>query len=350
MKKNSILFDQAIYFSYTIAHSTNKTERTSVYQNITHTERRKILRLSVYCEEKMNEAHIIKIASELHLAPKQVRGTAMLLDEGATVPFIARYRKEATGSLDEVAITAIRDRLTQLADLDKRRDAIVKALEERGQLTDELKEKLIAAESLTVLEDIYLPYRPKRRTRATIAREKGLESLAKLIFDQDARDPATEATAFVNSEKGVDSVEDALAGARDIIAEWVNEDQTARTKMRDLYTNSGIFKTKVIPGKEEEGIKYKDYFDWEESVSEAPSHRILAMRRGEKEGFLILHVNPPEDKALSLLEALFVKGDGLASQQVRMAVHDSYKRLLSLSMETEIRIATKERADRKSVV
>ncbi len=297
----------------------------------------------------MNEAHIIKIASELHLAPKQVRGTALLLDEGATVPFIARYRKEATGSLDEVAITTIRDRLIQLADLDKRRDAIVKALEERGQLTDELKEKLIAAESLAVLEDIYLPYRPKRRTRATIAREKGLEPLAKLIFDQDARDPATEATAFVNSEKGVDSGEDALAGARDIIAEWINEDQTARTKMRDLYTNSGIFKTKVIPGKEEEGIKYKDYFDWEESVSEAPSHRILAMRRGEKEGFLILHVNPPEDKALSLLEALFVKGDGLASQQVRMAVHDSYKRLLSLSMETEIRIATKERAEVEAI-
>ncbi|GAB62979.1 MAG: RNA-binding transcriptional accessory protein [Candidatus Jettenia sp.] len=297
----------------------------------------------------MNEAHIIKIASELHLAPKQVRGTALLLDEGATVPFIARYRKEATGSLDEVAITTIRDRLIQLADLDKRRDAIVKALEERGQLTDELKEKLIAAESLAVLEDIYLPYRPKRRTRATIAREKGLEPLAKLIFDQDARDPATEATAFVNSEKGVDSGEDALAGARDIIAEWINEDQTARTKMRDLYTNSGIFKTKVIPGKEEEGIKYKDYFDWEEPVSEAPSHRILAMRRGEKEGFLILHVNPPEDKALSLLEALFVKGDGLASQQVRMAIHDSYKRLLSLSMETEIRIATKEQAEVEAI-
>ncbi|WKZ18161.1 MAG: Tex family protein [Candidatus Jettenia sp. CY-1] len=297
----------------------------------------------------MNEVHIIKIASELHLAPKQVRGTALLLDEGATVPFIARYRKEATGSLDEVAITTIRDRLTQLADLDKRRDAIVKALEERGQLTDELKEKLIAAESLTILEDIYLPYRPKRRTRATIAREKGLEPLAKLIFDQDVKDPATEATTFVNSEKGVDSVEDALAGARDIIAEWVNEDQTARTKMRDLYTNSGIFKTKVIPGKEEEGIKYKDYFDWEEPVSQAPSHRILAIRRGEKEGFLILHVNPPEDKAISLLEALFVKGDGLASQQVRMAVHDSYKRLLSLSMETEIRITTKERAEVEAI-
>ncbi|TLD41254.1 MAG: Transcription accessory protein (S1 RNA-binding domain) [Candidatus Jettenia ecosi] len=153
----------------------------------------------------------------------------------------------------------------------------------------------------------------------------------------------------MNPEKGVDSVEDALAGARDIIAEWVNEDQTARTKMRDLYTNSGIFKTKVIPGKEEEGIKYKDYFDWEEPISEAPSHRILAMRRGEKEGFLILHVNPPEDKALLLLEALFVKGDGLASQQVRMAVHDSYKRLLSLSMETEIRIATKERAEMEAI-
>lgn len=297
----------------------------------------------------MNEVHIIKIASELHLTLKQVRGTAVLLEEEATVPFIARYRKEATGSLDEVAITTIRNRLIQLADLDKRREAIVKALEERGQLTDELKEKLIAAESLTVLEDIYLPYRPKRRTRATIAREKGLEPLAKLIFDQDDRDPAAEAAAFVNSEKGVDSVEDALAGARDIIAEWVNEDQTARTKMRDLYTDSGIFKTKVIPGKEEEGIKYKDYFDWEEPVSEAPSHRILAMRRGEKEGFLILHVNPPEDKALSLLEVLFVKGDGLASQQVKIAVHDSYKRLLSLSMETEVRIATKERAEEEAI-
>lgn len=297
----------------------------------------------------MNEAHIHKIAGELNLKPKQVQATAMLLEEGATVPFIARYRKEATGSLDEVAITTIRDRLSQLHELDKRREAIMKALEEQGKLTDELKEKIHAAETLAILEDIYLPYRPKRRTRATIAKEKGLEPLAKLIFEQKNIDPTAEAAAFVNAEKGVESAEDALAGARDIIAEWVNEDQETRGKMRELYLTEGVFKSKVIPGKEEEGIKYKDYFDWEEPVPKAPSHRILAMRRGAKEGFLSLHVSPPEDKSLSLMEGRFVKGNGLASQQVRLAVHDSYKRLLSLSMETEIRLTTKERADEEAI-
>ena len=218
----------------------------------------------------MNEVNISKIAAELNLMHKQVRATALLFDEGATIPFIARYRKEATGSLDEVAIGAIRDRLSKLIELDKRREAILKALEERGQLTDELKEKIAEAESLTVLEDIYLPYRPKRRTRATIAKEKGLEPLALLIFSQDDRDPAKEAAAFVNAEKGVESVEDALAGARDIIAEWVSEDQTARMHMRELYLQQGVFKSKVITGKEEEGIKYKDYYEWEEPVAKAP--------------------------------------------------------------------------------
>ncbi len=297
----------------------------------------------------MNEIHVTKIAAELGLTSKQVRATALLFDEGATIPFIARYRKEATGSLDEVAIGAIRDRLSKLIELDKRREAILKALEERGQLTDELKGKIAEAESLTVLEDIYLPYRPKRRTRATIAKEKGLEPLAQYIFAQDDRDPASEAAAFINAEKGVESVEDALSGARDIIAEWVSEDQTARTHMRELYLQQGVFKSKVITGKEEEGIKYKDYYEWEEPVSKAPSHRILAMRRGEKEGFLGFRIIPPEDKALIQLEALFVKGGGLASQQVRMAVHDSYKRLLSLSIETEIRLATKERAEEDAI-
>ena len=275
--------------------------------------------------------------------------TALLLEEGATVPFIARYRKEATGTLDEVAITAIRDRLSQLAELDKRRDAIFKALEERGQLTDELKGKIAEAESLTVLEDIYLPYRPKRRTRAIIAREKGLEPLAMCIFEQGNMDPAVEAATFINAEKGVNTVEEALAGARDIIAEMVNEDQTARAKMRELFMNKGVFASKVAAGKEEEGIKYKDYFDWKEPVAKAPSHRILAMRRGEKEGFLALHVSPPEDEALSLLEMLFIKGTGLPSQQVKMAVHDGYKRLLSLSMETDVRLATKERAEEEAI-
>ncbi|MFO0753828.1 MAG: Tex family protein [Thermodesulfovibrionales bacterium] len=297
----------------------------------------------------MNEAHLVVIAKELTLPPKQVRAAALLLAEGATVPFIARYRKEATGSLDEVAVAAIRDRLAQLDELDKRREAILSALEERGQLTDALKEKILAAETLAVLEDIYLPYRPKRRTRATIAREKGLEPLAEIVFAQDERDPAAEAAAFVDAEKGVETAEDALAGARDIIAERVSEDQGSRGQMRGLYQAKGAFLSKVIKGKEEEGIKYKDYYDWQEPVGRAPSHRVLAMRRGEKEGFLILRVSPPEEDALAVLERLFVKGDGLSSRQVRTAVHDSYKRLLSLSMETEIRLAAKEKADEEAI-
>lgn len=297
----------------------------------------------------MNQTHILKIAQELTLSPHQVQATADLLDEGATVPFIARYRKEATDSLDEVAITAIRDRLEQLRELDKRREAILKSLEERGQLTDELKEKVLAAETMAVLEDIYLPFRPKRRTKATIAREKGLEPLAQLVFSQEIADPLAEAGVFVDPEKGVDSPEDALAGARDIIAEWVNEDQTARAKIRDCFFSKGLFKSKIITDNEEAGIKYRDYFAWEEPVSTAPSHRILAMRRGEKEGFLLLRVLPPEEEALQILDALFVKGDGPAPEQVRMAAHDSYKRLLSLSMETEIRLATKKRADEEAI-
>jgi uncharacterized protein len=297
----------------------------------------------------MTETHIPKIAQELGLTPKQVQTTANLLNEGATVPFIARYRKEATGSLDEVAITAVRDRLNQLMELDKRRGVILKSLEERGQLTDELKEKILSAETLIILEDIYLPYRPKRRTRATVAKEKGLEPLAQRLFGQEEMDPLVEATAFVDPEKGIVSAEDALAGARDIIAEWVNEDQTARAMMRDFYASKAVFKSKVILEKEAEGIKYKDYFDWEEPVNTAPSHRILAMRRGEKEGYLILRVLAPEDKALGILDSLFVKGQGPVSQQVRMSVHDSYKRLLSPSMETEIRLATKKRADEEAI-
>lgn len=297
----------------------------------------------------MNELRITKIANELNLMPKQVRATALLLGEGATIPFIARYRKEATGSLDEVAVTAIRDRLSMLQELDKRRESILKSLQERGQLTDELKEKIEAAESLTILEDIYLPYRPKRRTRAMIAREKGLEPLAERIFAQHDMDLSGEASAFINGEMGVNSLEDALSGARDIIAEWINENQLARTKIRDLYMNAGVFQSKVISGKEEEGIKYKDYFNWEEPVAKAPSHRILAMRRGENEGFLTLHVYPPEDKALAVLQTIFVKGGGPASQQVLLAVHDSYKRLLSPSMETEIRLVTKEHAEKEAI-
>lgn len=297
----------------------------------------------------MNELHIGIIAKELKVKTSQVMATALLIEEGATVPFISRYRKEATGSLDEVAVAAVRDRLEQLAELDKRREAIVKSLEERGLLTDELKEKIQKAESLTVLEDIYLPFRPKRRTRATVAKEKGLEPLALKIFEQGEFDPEAEAALFIDAEKGVADIEEALAGARDIIAEWVSEDQRARERMRELFFSKGMMRSKVITGKEEEGIKYKDYYEWEEPVSKAPSHRVLAIRRGESEEFLVLRITPPEDEAIALLELLFVKGSTQASVQVRTAVQDSYKRLLSSSMEAEIRLLVKKRADEEAI-
>jgi uncharacterized protein len=297
----------------------------------------------------MNETHLIKIAGELSLSPGQVRAAAELLEGGATVPFIARYRKEATGSLDEVAVTAVRDRMEQLLELDQRRDSILKALEERGQLTGDLQEKIQAAETLAFLEDIYLPFRPKRRTRATIARERGLEPLARSLFAQGDLNLLAEAGAFVDPEKGVETTEQALAGARDIMAEWVNEDETARARLRDYFASQAVFRSKIITGREEEGSKYRDYFDWEEPAAAAPSHRVLALRRGEKEGFLILRVLPPEEGALERLERLFIKGDGPASRQVQLAVHDGYKRLLSPALETEIRLATKKKADEEAI-
>jgi uncharacterized protein len=298
----------------------------------------------------MNESHIAKITKELSLRPRQVEAAAELLEGGATIPFIARYRKESTGSLDEVALTAVRDRLSQLKELDARRESIIKSLEERNLLTEELSEMISRAETMAVLEDIYLPYRPKRRTRATIAREKGLEPLAEMILAQDpAVNPETEAMAFVDESKGVESVEAALAGARDIIAEKVNEDQTARAKIRDLFFGKGCFQSKVVQGKEQEGCKFEDYFDWQEPVAKAPSHRILAMRRGDREGFLRLQVAAPEEQATGILERLFVKGQSASSAQVKEAVADSYKRLLSPSMETEILAATKQRADEEAI-
>ncbi|MEN6375064.1 MAG: Tex family protein [Smithella sp.] len=297
----------------------------------------------------MNQLRYEKIAGELAISAKQVSDTAQMIAEGATVPFIARYRKEVTGSLDEVAITAIRDRLEQLEELDNRRAAIIKSLTERNLLTPELEEKIAAAETMSVLEDIYLPFRPKRRTRATIAREKDLEPLAVRIFAQQDFDVVAEAAAFISEEKGVATIDEALAGARDIIAEWVNEDQDARAGMRTLFLEKGVISCKVLPDKVDSGIKYKDYYEWEENVATAPSHRVLAIRRGEREEFLTLRMTPPEEEALSILEDMFVKGSNEAAEQVRLAVHDSYKRLLSLSMETEVRLATKKRADETAI-
>jgi len=233
--------------------------------------------------EAMHENHLSLIARELSVTLKQVTATAALLDDDASVPFIARYRKEATGSLDEVVITSIRDRLAQLRDLDKRRDAILKSLEERDLLTDELKKKIDAADAMAVLEDIYLPFRPKRRTRATIARERGLEPLAELLFAQDDIVPETEAETFVDPEKEVPTVDVALSGARDIVAEWINEDADARARLRTLFFEQATITSHVITGKETEGAKFSDYFDWAEPVASIPSHRLLAMRRGEAE-------------------------------------------------------------------
>ena len=298
------------------------------------------------------ETHIDKISTELDISPRQVKAVALLLGEGATIPFIARYRKEVTGSLDEVVVTSIRDRLDNLAQLDDRRAAILRSLEERNLLTDVLKEKLATAETMTVLEDLYLPFRPKRRTRATIAREKGLEPLAHLIFTRNNTmpfDPVEEARTFINPEKDVNSPDEALAGARDIMAEWISEDASARQKMRDLFLRKGRFKSTVVPGKDVEGIKYKDYYDWEEPVHSVPSHRLLAMRRGEKEGILSLNLIVPEEEAISVLSTLFVRGDSPASLQVRQALVDSYDRLLFPSMETEIRSLTRQKADQEAI-
>ena len=293
----------------------------------------------------MNDVHIKQISSELELRDPQVRAVASLLESGATVPFIARYRKEATESLDEVNITIIRDRLQQLYDLDQRRIAVLKSLEENGHLTDELKAKVESVPNLAVLEDVYLPYRPKKRTRAMIAREKGLEPLGLILLNQTGTDPRTAAADYIDPEKEVETPDDALAGARDIIAEMVNEDQQTRTQLRQLYSTRAVIHSRVATAKEDEGSKYRDYFDWQEQAAKAPSHRILAMRRGEKEDFLNLTMAPPEDMALKVIEDIFIKSDGEDSRQVKFAVHDSYKRLLSRAMETEIRLATKKRAD-----
>lgn len=298
----------------------------------------------------MIEKHISRIVQELKLQPRQVAATALLLEEGATVPFIARYRKERTGELDEVQITSIRDRLDQLEELDKRRESIVSSLDERKLMTEELRAKIDSAETLSVLEDIYLPFRPKKRTKATVARERGLEPLADILWEQKSETvPLDEAAPFVDVAKEVPDAEAALAGARDILAEKINDDAEARAKLRHLYLTHGTLKSKVAMGKEEEGAKYKDYFDWSEPAAAAPSHRILAIRRGESEGFLYSRLTPVEEEALTILENLFVKGKSLAAQQVKLAAQDCYKRLLGFAMEAEARIFFKKKADEEAI-
>jgi protein Tex len=298
----------------------------------------------------MDKKYYIRIAEELNISTEQVINTAALLDSGATVPFIARYRKELTGSLDEVAITDVRDRLKQLQELDKRRDAILKSIEEQGKLTDELKARIMEAATMTELEDIYLPYKPKKRTKATIAREKGLEPLAKIIMAGREPDPYRRAAQFVDAGKGVADEEDALAGARDIIAEWINEHQPARVRTRKLFLREGQMISRVVKGKELDAVNYQNYYEWQEPVSKTPSHRFLAMMRGEAEGFLRISVQPPKEQAVLSLEDIFLRGSTQGcAEQLREAISDCYSRLLQPSMENEIRATIKEKADKYAI-
>jgi uncharacterized protein len=306
----------------------------------------------------LNPEHIILLAEELSISIAQIAATAQLLAEGATVPFIARYRKEVTGSLDEVAVMAIRDRLESMRAVDDRRTSILSGLKDRGLLTPALELALNSATTVTQLEDIYLPFRPKKRTRASIAKELGLEPLAEQLWSQDpAFEPFAAAAEFVGNTvthetktNSLDTIEDVLLGARDILAERISDDVTAREKIRKLYRTQSTVSSKVLYGKEEAGAKFKDYFAWSESFATAPSHRVLAMRRGEKEGFLMMRVLlTDEELAFAELHRLYVTNTSVAAQQVRLAADDSAKRLIFPSMETEMRLDAKKRADTDAI-
>ena len=297
----------------------------------------------------MEKKYILQIANELGVRDFQVTNTITLLKEGATVPFIARYRKEMTGSLDEVQIGAIRERYEKIVELEKRRETIIASVKEQEKLTPELEKQFMEASTMSELEDLYLPYRPKRRTRASIAREKGLEPLAKIIMSQNEIDPFRKAKEFINKEKDVKSEEDAIAGARDIIAEWVNENQQSRQRIRNQFERTGEILSRPVRGKELEGIKYEAYYDWAESLMKAPSHRLLAMFRGENEGFLKVSIEPNEEQAREALNRIFVKSSNESSHLVEEAVKDAYKRLLQPSIETEFRQMAKEKADKEAI-
>ncbi|HJT75106.1 MAG TPA: Tex family protein, partial [Chitinophaga sp.] len=295
----------------------------------------------------MNSKHIALISAELGIAARQAENTMNLLAEGSTVPFISRYRKEVTGSLDEVQIGRIEDLQKRYKEVDERRAFIIKTITDQEKMTPELQEKLENTWALTELEDIYLPYKPKRKTRATVAIEKGLEPLAKLLFEQQETAPQTVAEQYLNEQ--VASTEEALKGARDIMAEWINENAELRDKLRKLFTHTSVLTSKVIEGKEEEGNKYKDYFDFSEELNAIPSHRVLAILRGEAEGFLYGTITPVEEEAVEIIQKQFVTGNNASSEQVKKAIADSYKRLLRPSLENEFRAVAKERADTEAI-
>lgn len=298
----------------------------------------------------MSETRLyFQIADHLGIETSSVVAVVRLLDEGSTVPFISRYRKEATGSLDEVQILNIKEELERLRQLEQRRESILQSIAAQNKLSEDLKEKLLAAESLSQLEDLYLPYKPKRRTRASIAREKGLEALARFILEQSSSSLSAEAEKYLDAENEVNSPEEALQYARDILAEIFSEDVSAREIIRELYKQSGRIRSRVIKGKEESGEKFRDYFEWEESLKDCPSHRMLAMRRGEKEDVLILDFCIDEEAAIHKLEKLYIKQPGDCARQLKEAIADGYKRLLQPSIEAEVRLAAKQQAEKKAI-
>ena len=298
----------------------------------------------------INEARLhFKIADALQLSSKDVTATVRLLDEGATVPFISRYRKEVTGSLDEVQIIAIKDEIERLRALEQRRESILKSIESQNKLSEELRQQILDADTLSKLEDLYLPFKPRRRTKATIAREKGLEPLAQFILAQNNQAVFEEAEKFLSEEKEVSSVLEALQGARDIIAETVSEHVLVRETMRELFKSSGIIKSRVIKGKEEAGEKFEDYFEWEEKLMSCPSHRLLAMRRGEKEDILILDIVVDDEEARSRIEKIMIHSRGECANQIKEAIEEGYKRLLQPGIEAEMRLLTKQQADEKAI-
>jgi uncharacterized protein len=287
------------------------------------------------------------ISQSLAIPEKQVTRTIELLDDGATIPFISRYRKEATGGLDEVKIGEIKQLYEKYLELSKRKETILNSIEEQGKMTSELKSRIENTWDATELEDIYLPYKPKKQTRAEIARKKGLESLAKILMTQYESDVYGKAESFVNEE--VKDADEALQGARDIIAEWVNENESARNSVRNIFRREAVISSKLIKGKEEEGAKYRDYFDFSEQLAKCSSHRLLAIRRGEAESILRVSISPNDENSLETLNRRFVKGKNASSEQVEIAVKDGYKRLLKPSIETEYAALSKEKADTQAI-
>ena len=287
------------------------------------------------------------IASTLQLSEKQIRNAIQLFNEGATIPFISRYRKEMTDGMDEVQLGDTKEQYDKLCELAKRKKAVLKSIDEQNKLTDDLKARIDHCWNITELEDIYLPYKTKRRTRAEIARERGLEPLAKMLIKQQSNDVEHIALSFVKGD--VSDVDDALKGARDIIAEWINESEGARNSIRNVFSREAVITSKLIKGKDEEAQKYRDYFDMTEKLARCSSHRLLAMRRGETEGFLRVNISPEDDHCLEKLDRIFVKGETESSQQVAESLTDAYKRLLKPSIETEFSSESKAKADTEAI-